>query len=70
MLVRCPVSVFTNQAHGVGIDAPDSVFKFTLRHATSVTQNTSTLQSSALQLRLQFLPYLTSDALEVWYGGL
>ena len=44
--VRCPVSVFTNQAHGVGIDAPGSAYMFTLRHATSVTQNTSNALSN------------------------
>jgi hypothetical protein len=38
--------VFTNQAHGVGIDAPGSAYMFTLRHATSVIQNTSNALSN------------------------
>jgi hypothetical protein len=46
VLVRCPVSVFTNQAHGVGIDAPGSAYMLTRRHATSVIRNTSNALSN------------------------
>jgi hypothetical protein len=52
--VRCPVSVFTNLAHGVGFDAPGSAYMFTLRHATSMTRRDPEHLQRALQLHTSF----------------